>query len=67
MNLKKSITTALENEGRTSRWLINKLGMHEASYYRMLSLNSTRMATLEILASVFGMKVSEFVALGEDE
>lgn len=66
MNLRRSIKTALAQRDMTQKALAEKLGMLETSISQLAAQKSCQGSTLVKLAEAFGMKVSEFVALGED-
>lgn len=66
MNLRKSIKTALAQRDMSQKALAEKLGMRETSISQLAAQTSCTGATLQKLAEAFEMKVSEFVALGED-
>lgn len=66
LNLRKSIKTALAQRDMSQKALAEKLGMRETSISQLAAQTSCTGATLQKLAEAFEMKVSEFVALGED-
>jgi DNA-binding Xre family transcriptional regulator len=66
MNFRKSLKLALIQRDMTQKALALKLGMRETSMSQLASQSSCTGATLQKIAGAFGMKVSEFVALGED-
>jgi len=66
VNLRKSIKQALLNKGMSQKDLAIKLDMRETSMSQLAAQTSCTGATLQKLAAAFDMKVSEFVALGED-
>jgi transcriptional regulator with XRE-family HTH domain len=66
MNLGKSIQIARAKHGLQVQELAEKLGMKPTSLSQLSSQKSCTGATLQKLAAAFDMKVSEFVALGED-
>lgn len=66
MNLRKSIKTALAQRDMSQKALATKLGMLETSLSQLAAQKSCTGATLQKLADAFGLKVSEFIALGED-
>lgn len=66
MNLGKSIQIARAKRGLQVKELAEKLGMKPTSLSQLSSQDSCTGATLQKLAKAFDMKVSEFVALGED-
>lgn len=67
MNLAKSIKRALINANMTQRTLAKSLKTTPAHMSRLAN-GKAHMNTLVLghVASLFGMKVSDFVALGED-
>lgn len=66
MNLRKSIKVALAQRDMEQKTLAEQLGMSQSSMSQLAAQESCTGATLKKLAEAFGMKVSEFVALGED-
>lgn len=66
MNLRKSIKVALAQRGMEQKALAEQLSMSQSSMSQLAAQQSCTAATLQKLANAFGMKVSEFVALGED-
>lgn len=66
MNLRKSIKMCLAEKGMAQKDLAEKLGMSQTSMSQLAAQKSCTGATLQKLADAFDMKVSEFVALGED-
>lgn len=66
MNLRKSIKVALAQRGTTQKALAEELGMSETGISQLAAQKSCTGATLQKLATAFGLKVSEFIALGED-
>ena len=66
MNLRKSVMIALAQRDMKQRDLAEKVGMSQGSMSQLLGQTSCTGATLVKLADAFGVKVSEFVALGED-
>lgn len=66
MNLRKSIKVALAQRGMEQKALAAKLNMSQSSMSQLAAQESCTGATLQKLADAFGLKVSEFVALGED-
>ena len=65
MNIGKSINKALAEDEKNTVWLANKLKRSTAtiSLYRRSVHCQTE--TAQKLAKAFGMKTSEFIALGE--
>ena len=66
MNLRKSVMIALAQRDMKQKDLADKIGMSQGSMSQLLGQKSCTGATLEKLSTAFDMKVSEFVALGED-
>lgn len=66
MNLRKSIKVALAQRDMEQKALAEQLGMSQSSMSQLAAQESCTGATLRKLADAFGMKVSEFVALGEE-
>lgn len=66
VNLRKSIKVALAQRGISQKALAKQLGMSETGLSQLAAQTSCTGATLQKLADAFDMKVSEFVALGED-
>lgn len=67
MNLGKSIKLGLINKGMTQLSLAKTLGVTPAHLSRVATGKATmNAAMLERIAAEFGMKVSDFIAMGED-
>lgn len=66
MNLRKSVMLALASKEMMQKDLAKQLGMSQGSMSQLVNQKSCTGATLQKLAGAFGMKVSEFVKLGED-
>lgn len=66
MNLRKSIKVALAQRNMEQKALAEQLHMSQSSMSQLAKQESCTGATLQKLADAFGLKVSEFVALGED-
>jgi transcriptional regulator with XRE-family HTH domain len=66
MNVGKSIKVALAKRGVTQVDMAKKMGCGRVWLSRLANSRSASMNTVEELAAAFDMKVSEFVALGED-
>lgn len=66
MNFRRSLKLALAQRGMTQKALAEKLGMRESSMSQLAAQTSCTGATLQKIADAFDMKVSEFIALGED-
>lgn len=66
MNLRKSIKVALAQRGMEQKALAAQLKMSQSSMSQLAAQESCTGATLQKLADAFGLKVSEFISLGED-
>lgn len=66
MNFRRSLKLALAQRDMTQKALAQKLKMRETSMSQLAAQTSCTGATLQKIAEAFDMKVSEFVALGED-
>lgn len=66
MDLGKSIRVAIETNNITRAVLAEKLECGRPNVTKMIATGQVRSETLKRLAKAFNMKVSEFVALGED-
>jgi ribosome-binding protein aMBF1 (putative translation factor) len=66
MDIAKSIRVAIAREGKTQTWLAEQLKTNRATvntYCRGKAKPSHR--RVEVMSEIFGMTVSEFIALGE--
>jgi len=63
IDLQQSIEIELAQRGKTRYWLAKQLKVNpnQPAKYN----NNTKLETVERIAKVFGMKVSQFIALGE--
>jgi len=66
MNVGKSVKIALAKRGTNQTRLAESLGVTAVWVNRLANSRSASMATVETLASAFNMKVSDFIALGEE-
>jgi ribosome-binding protein aMBF1 (putative translation factor) len=66
MDLGKSIRVAIETKNITRAVLAEKLGCGRPNVTKMIASGQFRTEMLNRLADALDMKVSEFVALGED-
>lgn len=66
MHIGRSTRIAMAQRGMRSKDLAQILGMTQTSISLVLSRESSPGGLVKKLAEVFGMKASEFVALGED-
>jgi len=67
MNLKKSIKQACLDKDVTQKSVSEKLGIDPMTLQVIGRRNSASLDTLKKLANAFDMKLSEFIALGEDK
>lgn len=66
MDISKSIRIALARDNRKQIWLAEQMDVSPAYAGRLVNgTASPGSRTIEKLAAVFGMPVSEFIALGE--
>jgi len=65
LNIKKSIELAMINKGHNNSYVAKKMGMTKPSFSQLKARDNCTMKTIEALASVFDMPVSEFIKLGE--
>jgi len=66
MNIGKSIRRALLDRGWSQKLMASKLGVSANTASTLSRSSSCGGEKLRQLADIFGMRVSEFVALGED-
>ncbi|MFW0776098.1 MAG: hypothetical protein ACN2B6_00060 [Rickettsiales bacterium] len=67
MNLRKSIKLALVQQDKTNLWLAEQLGTSPAYTSRLQRHGSSAsFKQTERIAEIFGMTLSEFIALGEE-
>jgi len=66
MNVGKSIKIALAKRDINQTQLAGKLGFTQVWVNRLANSRTASMTTVETLAQAFNMRVSEFIALGED-
>lgn len=66
MDIGKSIRLALAEKNERQPWLADKMGVTRAYVNRMANgVTVPGGKTIERIAGIFGMTVSEFIALGE--
>lgn len=65
MNIKKSLKVAMARNDFTAQDVADRMGVSRTRIYSIVSQVSPRNETIERLANVFDMKVSEFISLGE--
>lgn len=66
MNIGKSLKMSLLKNDMEQSDLADKIGIHQSNISKISCGKTITTATLERLATAFNMKVSEFVAIGED-
>jgi len=66
MNIGKSLKISLLKNNMEQSDLAQKLGIHQSNISRIANCKTITTETLERIAGAFNMKVSEFVAIGED-
>lgn len=66
MNIAKSLNVALALKGMTRVALAKSMNVTTQSIYSVINRDKTNTASLKKIADALDMKVSEFIALGED-
>ncbi len=66
MNIKRSLKIALAKQDMTQKALADSLGYTRQRLNGIQKQKNIRPETLKSIADIFGLKVSEFIALGED-
>lgn len=66
MNIGKSLKIALLQNDMEQSDLAEKLGIHQSNISRIANCKVITTETLGRLAKAFNMKVSDFIAIGED-
>jgi hypothetical protein len=67
MHIGKSVKLALIHGDKDIKWLANQLERTEDTARHIRRNKKTSFENIEKLAKIFKMKVSEFIALGEDK
>lgn len=67
MNVARSINVALAKRDMSRTDLANLMGVTPQNIHNMINRDKTNTATLKKVADAFGMPVSEFIKLGEEE
>jgi plasmid maintenance system antidote protein VapI len=65
MNIGICIKIALAKSQKDTTWLANQLGVSQTRAGNIVRATNVNSDTINKLAAVFGMKPSEFIALGE--
>ncbi len=66
MNIGRSIEIAMTQNEKNAAWLADQLNLTVTRVNVMRNSIHTNTKTVERISRVFGMEVSEFVALGEE-
>lgn len=67
MDIPRSIRMCLAKDGKTQRWLGQQLGWSDQMISGVCrSKKQISLKKLEAIAGVFDLRVSEFIALGEE-
>ena len=66
MNIEKSVNVALAINEKNRGWLIEKTCISKSQLSTMLKRNAATLDTLSKIANAFEMKLSEFIANGEE-
>ena len=66
MKLGKSIKIALVQSEKNQQWLADRLGTTKQQVSNWCSTGRMHDERIVEISGIFGMKVSEFIALGED-
>ena len=65
MNIGKSVKVALAQQEKGVKWLANEAEVSRQSAWLYTTKRNPGSDVIEKLAGIFGMKESEFIALGE--
>lgn len=65
MNVGKSVKVAIALNGKSINWLAEQLNVGRVRASVIANSERANQETIEKLASVFNLKASEFIALGE--
>lgn len=66
MDVKKSLKIALAQRSKTQVWLAKQLGVTHQAITKIGATGHSNTRTIDNVCKVLGMKVSEFIALGEE-
>lgn len=66
MDFNKIVLGLLKKDERSISWLARKMEKSRQNMASILSANNPTSKVIEDTSAVFNMKVSEFIALGED-
>lgn len=67
MNVGRSLRVALAKNDRRLNWVAEQLSISQTQVGRFANSKSATGTTIAKLSALFGMKASEFIALGETE
>lgn len=67
VNTGLSLTRALELKGRSQKWLAMTIGMRPNAVSHLKRNKHARLFTVECICTALEMRVSEFIALGEND
>ena len=65
MNVGKSVKMALAKSEKNTTWLAAQIGVTRQTAWNYATNTDANSKTIKLLAAVFGMSESEFIALGE--
>lgn len=66
MNIGIAVRVALAKQDHDINWLADKLGVSHTRASKVARSTNVNSNTIARLAEIFGMKPSEFIALGEE-
>lgn len=66
MSIKRAAAVAMAKNGVNQIELCKRLGLKQPTVSRQLNKEHPSLAFIEMMANEFGMRLSEFFALGED-
>lgn len=67
MDIGRSLRMILKNKGKTQQWLANEIGVESTIISKIANNKSNNLTYIKIIAKFFNMKVSEFIAIGEND
>lgn len=65
MNIKMSVKIAMARHDMSVRELAEKMGVSRTRVYEIIKQPAPLITTVQKVANAFGMRVSDFIALGE--
>lgn len=66
MDFNKIVLELLKKDERSISWLARKVSKSRQNMFSILAANNPTSRVIEDISAVFNLKVSEFIALGED-